>query len=68
MGTGGKSLNSFGTVQANSEVRLADADGVIKLTLHPEGYDWQFVAVDGTVDGKTTDPGSGSATVRPQAH
>ena len=60
VGTGGKSLNSFGTVQANSEVRLADADGVIKLTLHPEGYDWQFVAVDGTVDGKTTDPGSGS--------
>jgi hypothetical protein len=65
VGTGGKSLNSFGTVQANSEVRLADADGVIKLTLHPEGYDWQFVAVDGTPDGKTTDPGSGSCHSAP---
>jgi hypothetical protein len=65
VGTGGKSLNSFGTVQANSEVRLAEAFGVIKLTLHPEGYDWQFVAVDGTVDGETTDSGSGSCHSAP---
>jgi acid phosphatase type 7 len=36
VGTGGKSLNSFDAVQANSEVRLAD--GVLELTLHPEGY------------------------------
>ena len=50
VGTGGKSLNSFGTVKANSQVRLNNANGVIKLTLHPASYDWQFVtAPDGTV-------------------
>src|SRR5688500_7559874 len=43
VGTGGRSHYSFGVVQANSEVRIADADGVIELTLHPEGYDWQFL-------------------------
>ena len=32
VGTGGKSLNSFGTVQANSEVRLADADSTPRAT------------------------------------
>ncbi len=43
VGTGGKSLNSFPTVRKNSEVRLNDAYGVIKLTLHSNSYDWQFV-------------------------
>src|SRR5215204_2340063 len=57
VGTGGKSLNSFGTVQNNSEVRKADAFGVIKLTLHTEGYDWQFVTAPGAT---VTDFGSGS--------
>ncbi len=54
--TGGRSLNSFGTVRVNSEARIADAYGVIKLTLHPEGYDWQFVTAPGG-----TDADSGSA-------
>jgi hypothetical protein len=62
VGTGGKSLNSFGTVQANSEVRFADAFGVIKLTLHPEGYDWQFVTVPSAT---VTDSGSGSCHSAP---
>ena len=62
VGTGGKSLNSFGTTRPNSEVRLTDDSnppvtyGVIKLTLHPESYDWQFVTIDGKI------PDSGSAT------
>jgi hypothetical protein len=63
VGTGGRSLNSFVTpYQNNSEVRLTDNSvppgnyGVIKLTLHPAGYDWQFVTIDGKV------PDSGSAT------
>jgi hypothetical protein len=55
VGTGGKSLNSFGTVRANSQVRLSNADGVIKLTLHPAGYDWQFVTAPG---GTVADSGS----------
>src|SRR4051794_32830405 len=50
VGTGGRSLNAFGTVRPNSEKRLNSADGVIKLTLHPNAYDWQFVtAPNGTV-------------------
>jgi hypothetical protein len=61
VGTGGYSLNSFKTTVANSRVRKANSFGVLKLTLHPTGYDWQFVAVDGTVDGKkTTDSGIAS--------
>jgi hypothetical protein len=43
VGTGGKSHRPFGAVQLNSEVRNADTYGVLKLTLHPESYDWQFV-------------------------
>src|SRR5215204_403379 len=58
VGTGGKSLNTFtNNGVANSQVRLANAYGVLKLTLHPTSYDWQFVtAPSGTVP----DSGSGS--------
>ena len=65
VGTGGYSLNTFKTTVANSEVRNANNYGVLKLTLHPTGYDWQFVAVDGTEDGKTTDSGAGSCSGTP---
>jgi hypothetical protein len=58
-------LNTFKTTVANSEVRNANNYGVLKLTLHPTGYDWQFVAVDGTEDGKTTDSGTGSCSGTP---
>jgi hypothetical protein len=65
VGTGGYSLNTFKTTVANSEVRNANNYGVLKLTLHPTGYDWQFVAVDGTADGKATDSGTGSCSGTP---
>ena len=66
VGTGGKSLNSFvgPPYRPNSEVRLTDDSvplgnfGVIKLKLHPTGYDWEFVTIDGTVDGTVDDFGS----------
>jgi hypothetical protein len=55
-GTGGKNHRPFGAPHANSEVRNADAFGVLKLTLRAKGYDWQFVPEAG----KTfTDSGSG---------
>jgi hypothetical protein len=57
VGTGGKSLNSFGTVQPNSEARIADTFGVLKLTLHIDGYDWEFVPVSGGTP--SSDSGSG---------
>ncbi len=44
VGTGGKnSHRSFGASKPNSEVRNADTFGVLKLTLHPKSYDWEFV-------------------------
>jgi Bacterial Ig-like domain/Calcineurin-like phosphoesterase len=58
VGTGGYSLNAFKTTVANSQVRNANSFGVLKLTLHPTGYDWEFVAVDG----KTADSGTGSCS------
>jgi hypothetical protein len=57
VGTGGRSLRAFGTIRANSEVRNFDSYGVLKLTLHSSGYDWQFVPEAG----KTfSDSGSGN--------
>jgi Calcineurin-like phosphoesterase len=56
-GTGGQSHYAFGTVQPNSEVRNGDTFGVLKLTLHSNSYDWQFVPEAG----KTfTDSGTGT--------
>ncbi len=43
VGTGGKSHYPFGTIRDNSQARNADTNGVLKLTLHASGYDWQFV-------------------------
>jgi len=43
VGTGGANFTSLVTVAANSEVRNANTYGVLKLTLHPTTYDWQFV-------------------------
>ena len=42
-GMGGASLYGFGTIQPNSEARNNDTFGVLKLTLHANSYDWQFV-------------------------
>jgi hypothetical protein len=42
VGTGGRSLYSFATIRPNSEVRYNTTWGVLKLTLHPTGYDWEF--------------------------
>jgi len=42
-GMGGISHYSFGAIEPNSEVRNADTYGVLKLTLHTDRYDWQFI-------------------------
>jgi hypothetical protein len=47
VGTGGANHTSIEAVQPNSEVRNADTFGVLKLTLHPDRYDWQFIPVAG---------------------
>ena len=56
-GTGGKNLRPFGTTKPNSEVRDMTAFGVLKLTLRPKAYDWQFIPVAGK---SFTDSGSGT--------
>jgi acid phosphatase type 7 len=57
VGTGGAELYGFGTPQVGSEARSSGGHGVLKLTLHPTGYDWQFVPVPGN---PFTDAGSAS--------
>jgi acid phosphatase type 7 len=48
VGTGGKSHYAFGkSVLATSQVRNDDTFGVLKVTLHADAYDWQFVPVAG---------------------
>jgi hypothetical protein len=48
VGTGGDSLSRFDTgIAANSEVRNDTTHGVLKLTLHPTSYDWEFVPIVG---------------------
>jgi hypothetical protein len=56
VGTGGKGgAYLFGPAQPNSEVRDAVTSGVLKLTLHPNSYDFQFVPIAGQT---FTDSGS----------
>jgi hypothetical protein len=48
-GTGGAGLRSFKDVVPNSELRLAGVWGVLRLTLHPVNYDWEFLPVEGLI-------------------
>ena len=56
VGTGGKGLRPITSPIANSQVQNDNTFGVLKLTLHPTGYDWQFIPVAGQT---FTDSGSG---------
>ena len=57
VGTGGKNYYALNANITNtSQSHVADVFGVLKLVLHPDGYDWQFLPEPG----KTfTDSGSG---------
>ena len=43
VGTGGKNHRPILLAKPNSELRNADAFGVLKLSLRTGGYDWQFI-------------------------
>ncbi len=64
VGTGGRSLYSFGTAKPNSEVRINDRYGVLKLILNATSYDWQFIDTTGGVadSGSTNCSSSSSAS------
>jgi len=56
-GTGGASRYPIIAPQPNSEVADGDTHGVLKLTLYPGSYTWEFVPVAG---GTFVDAGAGS--------
>jgi fibronectin type 3 domain-containing protein len=55
VGTGGQEHEPFIAPAPNSQVFNSDTYGVVKLTLHPTSYDWQFVPEAG---GTFTDSGT----------
>ncbi len=57
VGTGGKNHRPFGEIKPNSELRDFTAFGVLKVSLRPKGYDWEFIPEAGK---GFTDSGSGS--------
>ena len=57
VGTGGKTHRPFGEPKPNSELRDATAFGILRLTLKPNSYDWQFIPEEGK---SFTDSGSGA--------
>ena len=69
VGTGGAFMTGLGTSRVSgSEVAQNDTFGVLKLTLHPASYDWQFVPIAGrhwTDSGSTPCHGPGGAPLAP---
>jgi hypothetical protein len=57
IGTGGRSFHPWSTTQPGSEARENATFGVLKMSLHPGSYDWQFVPEAGRT---YTDSGSTS--------
>ena len=56
-GTGGIHLRSFRDIVPNSEVRDSETHGVLKLTLRPTEYEWEFIPIAGSA---FTDSGTGT--------
>jgi hypothetical protein len=48
VGTGGAFFTGMGTIDPNSQVHNNTTYGILKLTLRPGSYDWQFVPVAGS--------------------
>lgn len=57
VGTGGRDSQGFGTVVPNSVVHKNKIFGVMKLTMHPSGYDYSYVPDPAT---PFSDAGSGT--------
>ena len=55
VGTGGDTHRGWESSAPNSEVKDADTWGVLKLTLNPTSYDWEFIPIAGQT---FTDKGS----------
>lgn len=46
VGTGGAGVDRFRRAVTGSELRYNAGPGVLKLVLRPDGYSWEFIAVD----------------------
>ena len=72
VGIGGRSFYTFSSVQPNSEVRITQQFGVLKLTLHGSSYSWELVAENhswpSTTPGKHDLLGPSRARCPPVAH
>ena len=55
VGTGGRGLYKWQHSDPDSEVKNNQTHGVLKMTLHADGYDWEFIPVEGQ---SFTDKGS----------
>lgn len=55
VGTGGRSLYSFGAVAPGSEVRSAASYGVVELTLGDGTYGWRFHSTNGAFTDRGSD-------------
>ncbi|GAA1809881.1 hypothetical protein HC028_18765 [Planosporangium flavigriseum] len=62
VGTGGVDLRPNLAQVPNLAVANGDTFGVLKLTLRPSGYDWQFVPEVGNGNGTFTDAGSATCS------
>jgi hypothetical protein len=49
-------LRDFNSPEPGSESAVAGRNGILKLTLHSNAYEWEFI----TVDGESPDKGSQS--------
>jgi hypothetical protein len=47
VGTGGRSHDPLGIGLPNSEIQNSDTYGVLKLTLSPQSYTWEFIPEEG---------------------
>ncbi|MBL8159284.1 DNRLRE domain-containing protein [Candidatus Saccharibacteria bacterium] len=47
IGTGGASLNTLGAELPNTEARQGNTEGVVRFKLTRDGYQWDFLAVEG---------------------
>jgi hypothetical protein len=67
VGTGGAFFTGgLGSLEPHSEVAQNDTFGVLKLTLHPSSYDWQFVpAAGGTFSDAGSEPCHGPGVAPP---
>ena len=61
-GTGGKEMRAFSRPEPNSEVRTTGVFGVLKLTLSPGRYAWEFVPIAGQ---SFSDSGQGTCHAAP---